>query len=333
MNATTLPTPSREGVHGLELEPYTVTRSQERQAYWLVHEQLTPLVGAAETNGQYDVVETVAMPNGGPPPHLHRREDELFLVVEGTFQFIFNDQATTAGPGTAVFLPRDVVHTYNNVGDTPGKLLVVASPSGFNKFIADAGCPCHRDRNKPEVGPAVFEKLQAACRQHWIEMKPDWAATRPLPVLPKRKELWVIGLHVKLLLTAEETNGRFSVAELSPDPGVFVPNHRHKAEDEMFYVTDGTVWFEVGGESVTATAGTFVYIPRGTLHGFRNIGHRRAKMLNVHTPGGFDKFFEASGMPCEDIDAGPPNIAVDFAKFALICHNHGMELGEAPAPE
>src|SRR4051812_5732102 len=101
MNATTLS--SREGVHGLELEPFTVVRSHERDGYWLVHEQLTPLIGAEQTDGQYDVVEVAAHPNGGPPPHLHRREDELFLVVDGTFQFIFNDQVTTAGPGTALF--------------------------------------------------------------------------------------------------------------------------------------------------------------------------------------------------------------------------------------
>jgi quercetin dioxygenase-like cupin family protein len=198
----------------------------------------------------------------------------------------------------------------------------MVAPGGFSKFIATTGDICLDRTRVPQVGPATFEKLAAGCARMQIEMLPSWKADRPAPTRIPPRELWVLGMHVKLLLTAEETNGRFSVAELSPDPGVFVPNHRHLAEDEMFYVTDGTVWFEVGGESITATAGTFVYIPRGTMHGFRNIGSRRARMLNVHTPGGFDKFFEASGTPCEDIDAGPPNVAPNFAKFAIICRDH-----------
>ena len=58
----------------------------------------------------------------------------------------------------------------------------------------------------------------------------------------------------------------------------------------------------------------------------RSIGSRAAKLLNYHTPGGFDKFFEEAGTECRNIKCGPPNVAPNFAKFALICRKHGMEL-------
>src|SRR5215207_1217391 len=83
----------------------TVTESSA-DAHWLGVELMEVLVTPAMTGGRYDVVRATVAPGGGPPPHRHSREDELFYVVDGTFQFIHNDTVFTAGPGTSCFLPR-----------------------------------------------------------------------------------------------------------------------------------------------------------------------------------------------------------------------------------
>src|SRR5205823_6433170 len=159
--------------------------------------------------------------------------------------------------------------------------------SGFEDFINDAGwIAVDRNEAPPSITPAVFEKLAAAGKKHSIELKTDWTAEPAAADFRKPRELWVIGLHIKIVLTTEQTRGSFSVVEITAFPGDFVPQHLHKEQDEMFYVLDGTVWFELGGESITATAGTLVHVPKGNVHGFRNIGSRAAKVLNYHTPGG-----------------------------------------------
>lgn len=313
-----------------EAAPFTVIGPRDQgEAYWVQQELLEFFVTREQTGGAYDALRLTVGPGGGPPPHLHRHEDELFYVIAGQFEFQLGEESIRGGPGTCLFLPRNVIHRFQNVGETTGSVVIVATPSGFADFVREAGEPAVDREIIPAFNPAGLPKLAEVCERFDIPLLPDRVATRPAANPPaKPRELWVIGLHVKQLLTAEQTAGQMSVAELTVYPGDFVPPHLHKVEDEMFYVVDGTVWFEVGGESITATAGTFVRVRRGVMHSFRNIGSRPAKIADYHTPGGFEKFFEAAGVECEDIRQGPPNVVPNFARFAMICHDHGMELGE-----
>jgi quercetin dioxygenase-like cupin family protein len=74
-------------------------------------------------------------PGGGPPPHLHRNEDEIFLVLEGRLSFLANGAWTEAGPGTVVYVPRGAVHTFRNIGDAPSRQWIITTPSGFESFF------------------------------------------------------------------------------------------------------------------------------------------------------------------------------------------------------
>src|SRR5690349_11421769 len=130
----------------------TITRSNDPKGFWVISERLTPLLGRDQTDCKFDFVAVHATPNGGPPPHRHRGEHEIFYVVDGTYAFIKGDESFTAGPGEAVFLPRGSLHTYNNIGSSPGELLVTAAPSNFARFVEAAGFEQRR-----EIGPEVFE--------------------------------------------------------------------------------------------------------------------------------------------------------------------------------
>jgi mannose-6-phosphate isomerase-like protein (cupin superfamily) len=91
------------------------------------------------------------------------------------------------------------------------------------------------------------------------------------------------------LADGDETGDRYSVSIWwvdagSPGPGA----HSHEANEELFYVIEGTMTFLVGDRHVDATAGTFLRIPAGVTHDFENRTASRAGALNVFIPGGFE---------------------------------------------
>ena len=96
------------------------------------------VLGGAETGGQIALGLETTPPGGGPPLHRHREEDELFLVLEGTEEFLAGGTWTAVGPGGAVWLPRGTAHTFRNAGETPSRHWVLTTPSGFERFFA--GC-------------------------------------------------------------------------------------------------------------------------------------------------------------------------------------------------
>jgi mannose-6-phosphate isomerase-like protein (cupin superfamily) len=90
------------------------------------------------TAGAMAVTEALVPPGSGPPMHVHAREDELFYVLEGQFKLWRGEEALDAGPGDVAFMPRNVPHTYQNVGSEPGRLLVTIKPAGFEDFFRAA---------------------------------------------------------------------------------------------------------------------------------------------------------------------------------------------------
>ena len=98
---------------------------------------ITPIITGRETAGGLVIFESVTRPKGGPPRHVHHREDEAFYVTEGTYLFEYGDTRLEGGPGTYVFLPRDIPHCFQNIGDTAGRMVVVCQPSGIESFFAE----------------------------------------------------------------------------------------------------------------------------------------------------------------------------------------------------
>src|SRR5918992_2042922 len=82
-----------------------------------------------------------------------------------------------------------------------------------------------------------------------------------------------------------ETGDRYCVSEWSVEPGRRGPHeHSHEANDEIFLVTEGTMWFLTGEDWIEAPAGTFLRIPAGVTHTFENRGDQRAVAVNVFIP-------------------------------------------------
>jgi quercetin dioxygenase-like cupin family protein len=98
-------------------------------------EEVTILLSGAQTDGRFMLFQEITPPQGGPPPHYHTNEDEHFYVIEGRASFYQEGEWTEVPPGTAVFMPRGVVHAFKNVGDTPLRQLIQTTPSGFETFF------------------------------------------------------------------------------------------------------------------------------------------------------------------------------------------------------
>lgn len=95
-----------------------------------------------------------------------------------------------------------------------------------------------------------------------------------------------------------DTNGSVGFVEATSAPGFVAPPHIHHDCDEMFYVLEGEFEFVLGDGTVRAPAGSFVFIPRGTVHSPRVFGDRAGKVVFAFVPGGAEQFFlEMSQLP------------------------------------
>ena len=101
------------------------------------------------------------------------------------------------------------------------------------------------------------------------------------------------GIDVKVLLSTEATGGALSVLLGWHKPGEGPPDHVHYGQEEIFFIVDGTYELTIGGQTSTVGPGTIVFLPRNTVHRFRNAGEKTACMLDWSLPGGQDHYFKA----------------------------------------
>ena len=129
-------------------------------------------------------------------------------------------------------------------------------------------------------------------------------------------------------VSAEQTGGAYSLFEGLVPPRDGTPPHIHHREDECFYMLEDEFEFLKGDDTVTAGAGSLIYVPKGTLHAFKIVGEKLERLLNSQTPGGLhERFFEEVGEDATDKTvppgaAGPP----DFERIAAIAAKYGTEI-------
>ena len=98
---------------------------------------------------------------------------------------------------------------------------------------------------------------------------------------------------ITLKATSEQTGGSVGFLEASTEPGGGPAPHTHRDCDELFYVLEGEFRFLVGDNAVIAPAGSFVFVPRGTVHAARIIGAQAERVLAAYVLGGQEGAFEA----------------------------------------
>lgn len=126
------------------------------------------------TGGKYGLLEATVPPGGGPPPHVHSREDEGFYVVDGEVTVYANDQKIVAGPGSFVHLPAYSRHWFRNESDRTVKMLVFIAPGGMEQMFLLTG-QVARAPEQPIAPPTQNEK------QKLLETAPSFGIEILLP--------------------------------------------------------------------------------------------------------------------------------------------------------
>lgn len=114
------------------------------------------------TGGSLTVVELEVSPKSGPALHTHLREDEVWFVLEGDFRFKAGDAMFWVSEGGMVFGPRCTPHSFQNVGDVAGRLLVFYAPSGAERLF--------EQYHDLLPGPVAPEMLSTLGHANWVEL-------------------------------------------------------------------------------------------------------------------------------------------------------------------
>lgn len=143
----------------------------EGKKLWVLDSLIIFRLTGEDTNGETTLIETIAEPETGPPPHVHEREDETFYILEGEFEFLAGEEKVRAPADSVVYAPRSVIHTYKNVGNETGRFLTVITPSGLENFFFEVGEPAE-DESPPPVTPERIERLLAAAPKYGLKIPP-----------------------------------------------------------------------------------------------------------------------------------------------------------------
>ncbi len=140
------------------------------------------------------------------------------------------------------------------------------------------------------------------------------------------QKVWVVGDTYTIKARRENTDGVLGLLEASVPAGGGPPPHVHANEDEAYYVLEGELEVLDGERTFVARAGSFVFIPRGTLHRFRNVGFGHARMLVLITPAGFEEFFVSVGQPASPGEPAPPLGEEEIARTQDLAPRFGMDV-------
>jgi quercetin dioxygenase-like cupin family protein len=119
------------------------------------------------------------------------------------------------------------------------------------------------------------------------------------------RSVWYSGHLMTFLATAEDTQGKFALIEAVARKGNVPPPHIHHREEETFYVLEGEMTFSVGGQTIKATPGTMVCLPRDVAHSFV-IDSEQGRVLILLTPAGLEGWFKEFSEPAPAMTLPPP---------------------------
>ena len=152
------------------------------------------------------------------------------------------------------------------------------------------------------------------------------------PYVLSREEgtsVWFLGTLMTVKATGETTSKGFALIEQVLPPGFAPPPHVHHTEDEAFYILEGSITITCGDRTFNAIAGSFVYLPRGIVHGFTVAADQPARLLQINTPTGLEHFFEEMGEKAQALTLPPPG-PPDVEKLMALAAKYHVEIQGSP---
>ncbi|GAC1447809.1 MAG: hypothetical protein PVSMB4_03980 [Ktedonobacterales bacterium] len=146
----------------------------EGETLWVLGDQVT-IKADGESDGITLFVSTIPC-GGGPPPHVHHKQEEMHYVLEGTFAFLSGDEWITAEAGSFIHIPHGVLHTFRNTGSETGRLFSTNTlPGAHERWFRHVGVPITDSASfrPPEGAPDMEDVLASAAREDIHLMPPD----------------------------------------------------------------------------------------------------------------------------------------------------------------
>lgn len=141
------------------------------------------------------------------------------------------------------------------------------------------------------------------------------------------RRIGIVGDVYRFLATGEETNGKYATFEAVVPPGGGPPLHTHSREEESFLVLEGEMTFQLNEKRIVAGAGTFLNMPVGSLHCFKNESDAPVRMLISVAPAGLEQmFFEVGQSIADDAETAPPPTQADIEKLLQAAPRYGVEI-------
>lgn len=130
------------------------------------------LATGEDTNGKYTLFEALVPPGGGPPPHVHSREEEGFFILDGEIIFTVNGEPVVAKAGTFANMPVGTPHSFKNESDRPAKMLISVAPAGLEQMFFEVGVPLAEGATTalPPTKEEI-ERLLAVAPRYGVDIK------------------------------------------------------------------------------------------------------------------------------------------------------------------
>jgi mannose-6-phosphate isomerase-like protein (cupin superfamily) len=146
---------------------------------WTLGGKFTLKLDGARAEGRLAVLEALATRSAEPPLHVHHREDEAWYVLDGQMTFHVADAAHVAASGTFVYAPKGLPHTFT-VDVEPTKVLLIASPAGFEGFARELGIPADDPARTTAPDLPSPDALAPIAERYGIEVVgPPWRIAHP----------------------------------------------------------------------------------------------------------------------------------------------------------
>jgi quercetin dioxygenase-like cupin family protein len=149
-----------------------IRNSNEGRTVAVVGDVYRFLATGEETNGKYATWEAIVPPGGGPPPHVHSREEESFYILKGEITFQIGDGRLVASAGTFANMSVGTPHSFKNESDKPARMLISVAPAGLEKMFFECGVPVAQGATTaPPPTKADIEKLLEIAPRYGIEIQ------------------------------------------------------------------------------------------------------------------------------------------------------------------
>jgi quercetin dioxygenase-like cupin family protein len=150
----------------------TIRKPGEGRTIAVVGDVYRFLATGDDTNGKYALFEAIVPPGGGPPPHVHSREEEGFYILEGEITFTMGDRRLVGSAGMFANMPVGTPHSFKNESSKTARMLVSVAPAGLEQMFFEVGVPVSPGATTaPPPTKEEIDRLLAAAPRYGIEIK------------------------------------------------------------------------------------------------------------------------------------------------------------------